>query len=173
VCAMEEKRERKEKKRSKKRRRDESVGRGPERQLISEGEQRQESEKEKTRKTNFHKRSLIGEIEKFETKSEPHPIPESISSAETKDADEPAVAPAALTQIAATSKSDFFSKLLAKEKRAPPVGTFHATGKKSDSQGSGSDSSTDWLCPKCNTSNYSHSHQCQKCKAVKRMTVWR
>jgi hypothetical protein len=169
---MEEKRERKEKKRSKKRRRDEGADQDPHRQAAGgEGERRDENGKDKAqvRKTNFHKRSLISEI--IATTSESKPEPESISSAETKE-EKAEAAVAAITQIA-TSKTDFFSQLLAKEKRAPPVGTFHATGKKSDTPSGGADLSTDWLCPKCNTSNYRHSHQCQKCKAVKRMTTWR
>ena len=80
--------------------------------------------------------------------------------------------PPILVPAPAKSKSDFFAKLLAQEKSKPPVGTFHTVGKKaSDMQTA--EASKDWTCPKCSTSNYRHSHQCQKCKAIKRLTEWR
>mmetsp|Transcript_6322 Transcript_6322/g.9547 ORF Transcript_6322/g.9547 Transcript_6322/m.9547 type:complete len:150 (-) Transcript_6322:44-493(-) len=71
---------------------------------------------------------------------------------------------------AVKSKADFFASLLAREKAKPPIGTFHAVGKKADTE---AEASKDWTCPKCMTSNYRHSHQCQKCKAIKRLSEWR
>lgn len=70
------------------------------------------------------------------------------------------------------SKTDFFAELLARENSKPPVGTFHAVGKKTTEASLG-EASRDWTCHKCLTSNYRHSHQCQKCKAMKRMSEWR
>jgi hypothetical protein len=70
------------------------------------------------------------------------------------------------------AKADFFAQLLARENAKPPVGTCHAVGKK-NAEGESTENSRDWNCHKCLTSNYRHSHQCQKCKAMKRMSEWR
>jgi hypothetical protein len=136
---------------------------------------KKESKKEKKSSSrHLIHRSLIHDPDQQSS----HKKDDSISTAESKESEDvnlnlsrPGPPPEVTTT--ATSKSDFFAKLFAKEKLAPPVGTFHATGKKSDEAHAPHESTTDWLCPKCNTSNYRHSHQCQKCKAVKRLSVWR
>lgn len=67
------------------------------------------------------------------------------------------------------SKVDFFANLASSESKKPAVGTIHAGGKKVDQVKKDSN----WTCPKCSTSNQNNSHQCHKCKAIKRMTEYR
>lgn len=180
--------ERKEKRRRGEEREDreqmEGIGEEMGKEKDKERKKRKESKKEKKKASTRHQflRSLIHvpELEdqqqqSFKAKDDSISIAETKESTEENQLPSPASvpAPAAGLPIAATSKSDFFAKLFAKEKLAPPVGTFHATGKKSDESHAPHESTTDWLCPKCNTSNYRHSHQCQKCKAVKRLSAWR
>jgi hypothetical protein len=67
------------------------------------------------------------------------------------------------------SREDFFANLMSLERLKPSVGTIHNTVKKAElDKKTGS-----WNCPKCSTSNFNNSHQCHKCKAIKRMTEYR
>lgn len=67
------------------------------------------------------------------------------------------------------SKIDFFANLASSEGQKPAVGTVHNTAKKVDK----TKKDSDWTCPKCSTSNQNNSHQCHKCRAIKRMTEYR
>lgn len=67
------------------------------------------------------------------------------------------------------SKVDFFANLASSESQKPAVGTIHTVGKKVDN----TKKDSNWTCPKCSTSNQNNSHQCHKCKAIKRMTEYR
>ena len=75
---------------------------------------------------------------------------------------------------AAAKKTDFFASLLAAENKKGPLGTVHFLGRdkntvlESTQKGKG-----DWECPKCSTTNYKHSIQCTKCKAMKRLSEYR
>lgn len=78
------------------------------------------------------------------------------------------VAPAASIPA---SKIDFFSQLIKEESKKGQIGTAHAVGK--DKNQLPTSSSQDWICPKCSTSNFKNSNQCQKCRALKRMSTYR
>ena len=67
------------------------------------------------------------------------------------------------------SHIDFFASLTAVENKKPAVGTVHTVGKKPEAE----KKTGSWNCPKCSTSNMNNSHQCHKCKAIKRMTEYR
>lgn len=67
------------------------------------------------------------------------------------------------------SKVDFFASLAALESQKPAVGTIHTVGKKPEAE----KKTGSWDCPKCSTTNLLNSHQCHKCKAMKRMTEYR
>jgi hypothetical protein len=169
--------ERKEKRRREEEREEKDGAGDDEEERKGSKKKKKDSKKEKKKASSRHHilRSLI-HVPPLDQQQSHHAKDHSLSNAETKESteeNEVVPSPAAELSIAATSKSDFFAKLFAKEKLAPPVGTFHATGKKSDESHAPHESTTDWLCPKCNTSNYRHSHQCQKCKAVKRLSAWR
>lgn len=71
--------------------------------------------------------------------------------------------------ISTVSKVDFFASLLASEGQKPAVGTIHTAGKKVEEK----KKDTNWTCQKCSTSNQSNAHQCTKCKAIKRLTLYR
>ena len=67
------------------------------------------------------------------------------------------------------TKVDFFASLVALESLKPAVGTIHTVAKKIEAE----KKTGSWTCPKCSTSNMNNSHQCHKCKAIKRMTEYR
>ena len=79
------------------------------------------------------------------------------------------VVPICKTQPVPLSKVDFFASLAALESQKPAVGTIHTVGKKPEAE----KKTGSWDCPKCSTSNLLNSHQCHKCKAMKRMTEYR
>lgn len=66
-------------------------------------------------------------------------------------------------------KIDFFASLKALESLKPAVGTIHTVAKKIEAE----KKTGSWICPKCSTSNMNNSHQCHKCRAIKRMTEYR
>ena len=82
----------------------------------------------------------------------------------TQDLTAIATAPAVLL-----TKADFFASLTALESLKPAVGTIHTVAKKMEAE----KKTGSWLCPKCSTSNMNNSHQCHKCRAIKRMTEYR
>jgi hypothetical protein len=69
-------------------------------------------------------------------------------------------------------KLEFFANLVAQELKKPGVGTMHAVGKK-DTEINANSKPGDWNCQKCSTKNFREATQCTKCKAMKRMTVFR
>ena len=90
------------------------------------------------------------------------------------DCPRPAAAAEAQEAAAAkpVSKVDFFNQLLQEENKKGQIGTAHAVGKDNGVAGAAS-GSNDWECPKCSTSNFKNSNQCQKCHALKRMSTYR
>ncbi len=189
--SLSSKKERKEKKRSKKRKleneregeRDEREEGKTERQTETEREMKEEKKRKKERGRErglgvSHHLSLLEDRDKGADTFRDREKETHIEIAETKEDPSSSISsslspsdPTPSSLASSSSKLDFFSKLMAKERLAPRVGTFHAVGKKSDN--GSAEVSKDWTCPKCSTSNYRHSHQCQKCKAVKRMSDWR
>lgn len=69
------------------------------------------------------------------------------------------------------SKLDFFNHLLRDESMKGQVGTAHAVGREANAASAASNQ--DWTCPKCSTSNFKNSNQCQKCHALKRLSQYR
>jgi hypothetical protein len=145
-------------------------------EIESQNESIEKKKKEKKKKkSKKRRRTSSDEIEHqhSDNQSRPEISNNSLSvGLALENADGEIFQPPTSVSLPAKSKSDFFEKLLAQEKSKPPVGTFHAVGKKTSDMQS-AEASKDWTCPKCSTSNYRHSHQCQKCKAIKRLTEWR
>lgn len=71
--------------------------------------------------------------------------------------------------VTVVSKVDFFANLAAAENQKPAVGTIHTAGKKDKEVKKDSN----WTCQKCSTSNQNNAHQCTKCRAIKRLTLYR
>lgn len=66
------------------------------------------------------------------------------------------------------SKASFFASLTAIEASKPPIGTFHATGKRENGDNDASMDSGDWECHKCFYKNFKESLTCAKCRALRR-----
>ncbi|CAB1102920.1 unnamed protein product [Ectocarpus sp. CCAP 1310/34] len=77
----------------------------------------------------------------------------------------------------AAGKNSFFAQLQASERKKGTVGTIHATGNHGGGGGEGGAGagiqSSDWECLKCGKSNYKNASACDRCHALKRMTLWR
>jgi hypothetical protein len=71
------------------------------------------------------------------------------------------------------SKLEFFASLKYSEDKKGVVGTVHARGKRDNDNVASAGNPGDWTCPKCSTSNFKNSNQCQKCHALKRITQYR
>lgn len=71
------------------------------------------------------------------------------------------------------SKLEFFASLKNSEDKKGVVGTVHARGKRDGDIAVSGGNAGDWSCPKCSTSNFKNSNQCQKCHALKRITQYR
>lgn len=63
-------------------------------------------------------------------------------------------------------RASFFAALIAAEAAKPPVGTFHATGKRDASVAEKEPG--DWECQKCGYKNFKESLTCAKCRALRR-----
>lgn len=66
------------------------------------------------------------------------------------------------------SKASFFASLIATEASKPPIGTFHATGRRDTGHDEASKDSGDWECHKCFYKNFKESLTCAKCRALRR-----
>jgi hypothetical protein len=129
--------------------------------LSSKKDRKRKSEKE-SRKKKSRKRSVSIE-------SDPKTLVESTNV--DQEIIESAEAPTLETKL---SKAKYFAKLLEAESNKPQTGTIHSVGKKQDGgTETKATNSGDWECPRCCTSNFKNSIQCQKCKGMKRMSTYR
>lgn len=73
------------------------------------------------------------------------------------------------------SKADFFAQLMLQEgaRSSATIGTIHAVGKEKKQPVTSTQSQGDWKCDKCQTVNMKYAMQCDKCRAMKRMTAYR
>ena len=71
------------------------------------------------------------------------------------------------------SVKEFFANLIATETGKPIIGTIHHKDKKDTLSAPLQQKSTEWVCSKCNTPNIRQATQCQKCRALKKITEWR
>lgn len=73
-----------------------------------------------------------------------------------------------------SKKISFFEKLKQQEAEKQQVGTFHAIGKPLDDENP-VEKSKDWECvkPGCGKVNDRRSTQCQKCRAMRRISTYR
>lgn len=129
---------------------------------ASKRSRRKESKKlakeNKAPKSKKQKRDHGGRSSESNVQSEPVV---DISAIRTIERNEPIVT--------VVSKVDFFASLAAAENQKPAVGTIHTAGKKDKEVKKDSN----WTCQKCSTANQSNAHQCTKCRAIKRLTLYR
>jgi hypothetical protein len=66
------------------------------------------------------------------------------------------------------SRAAFFASLQQAERDKAPVGTFHATGKYKEDLEAENDRSGDWLCTKCQYTNFKECLTCARCRSLRR-----
>ncbi|CAM9353365.1 unnamed protein product [Choristocarpus tenellus] len=95
-----------------------------------------------------------------------------------EDAPTPPASPArgekAILAPTGFGKKDFFNELRQQEAKKGRLGTVHASTKPvGGTSHPVLEKSRDWDCLKCGKSNYRKASECDKCHALKRMTLWR